>query len=174
VNFSGPFSVEKWFSALRAGPSFVTNGPMLFFQTKPKGSLMEGSVEANSAEPLDRIEIVANGDVIEWFPVAPGTNDFQTTFTFDPQKYSWVAARCFQQEGETIRFAHTSPIYLPGHYDCRSDAKYYVDWVNNLVHQTSDNPKRFPSSQEQDQALNTYRQALAFYQQKADQGCSGK
>ncbi len=171
VKFSGPFSVEKWFQALREGPSFVTNGPMLFFAVKPERALMEGAVEADAPGPLDRIEIVANGEVIEWFPVAPETTNFQTTFTFHPQKYSWIAARCFLREGDTVRLAHTSPIYLPGHYDCRPDAKYYVDWMNNLIDQTKDSPKRFPSPSEQDQEIGTYRQALGFYQQKADQEC---
>ena len=173
VNFSGPFTPEKWFTALREGPSFVTNGPMLFFHVKPEGALMRATVEAHSHEPLDRIEIVANGEVIQWYPIAPGTNDYQAEFTFDPQKYSWIAARCYLRGSDTLRLAHTSPIYLPGHFDCRPDAKFYVDWMNNLIHQTRENPKRFPSATEQDQELDTYGQALAFYQQKLEQGCWG-
>ncbi len=174
VKFSGPFSVEKWFRALREGPSFVTNGPMLFLQVKPQGKLMAASVEARSPEPLDRIEIVANGEVIDWRPIPPETSDFQAEFTLDPQKYSWIAARCFSREGETLRLAHTSPVYLPGHYDCRSDAKYYVNWINNLINQTKENLKRFPSTEEQTLDLNTYGQALAFYQQKFEHGCAEK
>jgi len=172
VNFSGPFSVEKWFRALREGPSFVTNGPMLFFHVKPEGALMKATVEAHSREPLDCIEIVANGEVIQWYPIPPGTDDSQAEFTIDPQKYSWIAARCFLRGGDTLRLAHTSPIYLPGHYDCRPDAKYYVDWMNNLIRQTQENPQRFPSATEQEQELDTYGQALAFYQQKLQQGCT--
>ncbi|MGA3324632.1 MAG: CehA/McbA family metallohydrolase [Terriglobia bacterium] len=172
VNFSGPFSEEKWFRALREGPSFVTNGPMLFFHVKPQGALRKVTVEAHSSEPLDRIEIVANGEVIQWYPLPPGTADFQAESTVDPQKYSWIAARCFLRGGDTLRLAHTSPVYLPGHYDCRSDAKYYVDWMDNLIHQTKENPKRFPSATEQEQDLDTYGQALAFYQQKLAQGCA--
>jgi len=173
VNFSGPFSVEKWFSALREGSSFVTDGPMLFFHVEPQGALMNVTVEAHSSEPLDRIEIVANGEVIQWHPLPPGTADFQAESMIDPQKYSWIAARCFLRGGDTLRLAHTSPVYLPGHYDCRSDAKYYVDWMDNLIHQTKENPKRFPSATEQDQELETYGQALIFYQQKLQQGCAG-
>jgi hypothetical protein len=173
VNFPGPFSAEKWFTALREGPSFVTNGPVLFFRVKAEGALMKGTVEARASEPIDRVEIVANGEVIDWFPVAPGTDEFKTEVTIDPQKYSWIAARCFLRGGDTIRLAHTSPIYLSGHYDCRSDAKYYVDWMDNLIHQAQENPKRFPSATEQAQELDTYGQALAFYQQKLQQGCTG-
>ena len=173
VNFSGPFSVEKWFTALRKGPSFVTNGPMLFFHVKPEGALMRATVEAHSHEPLDRIEIVANGEAIQWYPIPPSTNAYQAETTIDPRKYSWIAARCYLRGGDTLRLAHTSPLYLPGHFDCRPDAKYFVNWVNNLIHQTKENPKRFPSAMEQEQELDTYGQALAFYQQKLQRGCLG-
>jgi hypothetical protein len=174
VNFSGPLTAEKWFRALRKGPSFVTNGPMLFFHVQPQGPLMAGEVEVHAAQPLERVEIVANGEISEWFPIAPGTTEYRASFTFPPGKYSWIAARCFLREGDTLRLAHTSPYYLPGQYDCRADAKYYVDWVNNLMAQTRENPKRFPSAAEQGQELETYGRALAFYQQKADRGCGGK
>jgi hypothetical protein len=173
VNFSGPFSVEKWFKALREGPSFVTNGPMLFFRAESKGSLMTAHVEAHAEEPLDYVEIVANGEVIQWYPLRSGAHDFQAEISVDPQKYSWIAARCFLREGDTLRLAHSRPIYLPGHYDCRADAKYYLDWMNELIRQTEDAPKRFSSAPEQEQELETYGQALAFYRQKLDQGCWG-
>jgi hypothetical protein len=173
VNFAGPLSPGKWFQVLREGPSFVTNGPMLFFQAKPQGALMKFTVEAHSAEPMDRIEIVANGEVIQWYPLPPGTDNFQAEITIDPQKYSWIAARCFLRGGDTLRFAHTSPIYLRGRADCRPDAEFYVDWINSLIRQAKENPQRFPSAGEQGQELDTYGKALAFYQEKLDQGCMG-
>ena len=172
VNFSGPFTVEKWFAALREGHSFVTNGPMLFFHVTREGAMMKATVEVHAAEPLDRIEIVANGEVIEWYPLPPGTTDYRAVTTIDPQKYTWIAARCFMRGGDTLRMAHTSPVYLPGHFDCRPDATYYADWINALIHQTQENPQRFPSAAEQAQELDTYRRALAFYQEKSQQGCS--
>jgi len=171
VNFAGPFAVEKWFTALREGPSFVTNGPMLFFNVKRDGTRMKASVEAHAREPLDRIEIVANGEIVQWYPVAPGLADYQADFTFNAQKYSWMAARCFLRQGDTLRFAHTSPIYLPGHFDCRSDAQYYVDWMNQLMGQAQADSQRFPSNAERNQELEIYGHALAFYQQKLAQGC---
>jgi hypothetical protein len=173
ANFSGPFSVEKWFGAIREGHSFATNGPMLFFNVKQEGTMMKASVEAHAGGPLDRIEIVANGEVVEWFPVPAGAHDYQGEFTFDPQKYSWIAARCYLPGGDTLRLAHSSPYYLPGHYDCKADAQYYIDWMNELIQKTKDDPKSYPSPTELGQKLDMYAQALAFYQQKLDQGCGG-
>jgi len=171
VNISGPFSVEKWFAGLRDGSSFVTNGPVLFFRVSSQGGAMKATIEARAAEPIDRVEVVADGEVIQWYPLEAGTVNFQAELSFDPQNYAWIAARCFLRGGDTLRFAHTSPIYLPGHYDCRPDAQYYVDWMHDLIAQAVENPKRFPSAAEQAQELDTYKQALAFYQQKLQQGC---
>lgn len=171
VHFSGPFSVAKWFTALHEGKSFATNGPMLFFNVNAEKPLVKGTVEARAREPLDRIEIVANGNIIHWFPVPPGTLRYQAEFTFDPKDYSWVSARCFLRTGGTIRLAQTSPIYLKGHWDCRSDAQYFVNWINDLISRTRANPERFRSAEEEEQVLRTYGQALSFYEEKLQQGC---
>ena len=110
---------------------------------------------------------------MESFPVPAGARDYQGEFTFDPQKYSWIAARCYLPGGDTLRLAHSSPYYLPGHFDCSADAKFYVDWMSELIQKTKDDPKSYPSPTELGQKLDMYAQALAFYQQKLDQGCGG-
>jgi hypothetical protein len=201
VHFSGPFTVEKWFAALREGKGFITNGPMLFFDmnsagpvvhhvasglspaaneahadlkvgatTLNDGPVARANVEAHAREPIDRIELVANGEVIQWAPVPPGTLDYKAEFTFDSQDYTWVAARCFLRTADTIRLAHSSPVFLPGHRDCRPDAKYFVDWVNDLINETK--TRKLPSAADREHLLDLYGQALAFYTQKFQQGCS--
>ncbi|MGH7246881.1 MAG: hypothetical protein ACREH9_02135, partial [Pseudomonadota bacterium] len=90
ARIDGPLTVEKWFAAIRDGHSFVTNGPMLFFQTKKNGTKIEAAVEARAREPIDRCEIVANGEILKRFPVQPGKRQFRGTFTFDPRSHSWV------------------------------------------------------------------------------------
>jgi len=171
AQISGPFTAAKWFSALRKGHSFVTNGPMLFFNVSPEGSLMKATVEARAARPLDRIEVVANGRIIQWFPVPPGRLEYKAEFTFDPAQYSWIAARCFLRPGVTIRMAHTSPVYLKGHYDCRPDAQFFIGWMNDLIRETQADPQRFSSPSQREEILKIYAKALAFYQSKLQQGC---
>ena len=170
VHFTGPFTVEKWFAALREGKEFITNGPMLFFDVNAAGPVARASVEAHAREPIDRIELVANGEVIEWAPAPPGTLDYKADFTFDPKEYTWVAARCFLRTADTIRLAHSSPVFLEGHHDCRPDAKYFVDWISDLISATK--TRKFPAAADQDHLQNLYGQALAVYTQKSQQGCS--
>jgi hypothetical protein len=173
VKLTGPFSVDKWFEGLHEGKNFVTNGPMIFFNLTPDGSRLKATVEAVGREPLDRIEIVADGKIIHWFPAPPGTLRYKADFVIDPKDYSWIAARCFLRPGLTIRLAHTSPVYLKGHADCRPDAQFFVNWMNDLISLTKADTKRFSSDAERDDALKIYDQALAFYEQKLQQGCGG-
>lgn len=170
AHLDGPFTVDRWFAALRAGKSFITNGPMLFFSFHGGGAEATARVEVHAREPIDRIELVANGKVIDWAPAPPGTLDYQADFTVDPRKYSWVAARCFLRTAETIRLAHSSPVFLPGHDDCRPDAQFFVDWMNDLISLTKTRP--LPSASDRAQLLDLYGQALAFYTQKLQQGCA--
>jgi len=214
AHFSGPFTPDKWFAAVRAGKEFITNGPMLFFDVNSAGpvghvapggtrpgnagspalneargnlptksgqvssaatplsdaSMARASVEVHAREPIDRIELVANGEVIQWAPAPPGTLDYKAEFTFDPKQYTWVAARCFLRAAETFRLAHSSPVFLPGHHDCRPDAKYFVDWVTDLVNETK--TRKLPSEADREHLLDLYGQALTFYMQKLDQGCA--
>jgi hypothetical protein len=170
VRLTGQFTVEKWFAALREGRSFITNGPMLSFEVNSTGPVARASVEAHAREPIDRIELVANGEVIQWAPAPPGTLDYKAEFKFDAREYTWVAARCFLRTADTIRLAHSSPVFLPGHRDCRPDAKYYADWVSDLIDKTK--TEKLPPAADRDHLLDLYGQALAFYLQRYRQGCS--
>ncbi len=170
AEIKGPFTVEKWFAALHDGHGFITNGPILFLNVNADGPTARATVEAHAREPIDRIELVANGEVIQWAPVPPDTRDYTAEFTFDPAAYTWVAARCFLRTGDTIRLAHSSPVYLPGKRDCRPDAKYFVGWMNDLIAET--NKQKFPAAKDREHLLGVYERALAFYNQKFEQGCA--
>ena len=73
VHLPDGFTYEAWVAGLNAGRSFVTTGPMLlvqvngqspgrlFEQQEPKSYRLSGS--ALSALPLERIEIMVNGEV---------------------------------------------------------------------------------------------------------------
>jgi hypothetical protein len=170
AHISGPFTVDRWFAAVREGKEFITNGPMLFLDVNSTGPVARANVEVHAREPIDRIELVANGEVIQWAPTPPGTLDYHADFAFDPRNYTWVAARCFLRTVETIRLAHSCPVFLEGRYDCRPDAKYFADWVGDLIKETQTRP--LPSEADRAHLLDLYGQAQAFYTQKIQQGCS--
>ncbi|MCL5746532.1 MAG: CehA/McbA family metallohydrolase, partial [Acidobacteria bacterium] len=162
-----PFTVEKWFTAIRDGRSFVTNGPVLFFRTRQERGRLKSWVEARAREPIDRLEIVANGKVVRSFVPTAGGKTMKAEFSFDPSGYSWVLARCFLKPGVSIRLAQSSPVYLPGRWDARSDAQYFVTWIDDLIALHLSGETRVTDPAQREELLGLYRRARAFYEAKA-------
>jgi hypothetical protein len=146
VKVAGQFTYENWFRSLKAGHSFATNGPMLFLTAdgREPGAelLLRGAphtvrirAEARSQRPLARLEIVVGGQVIRssFKPDSAGRwiAQAEQAFTHD----GWVIARAFEPAGKTIRFAHTSPIYVkvgrPA--PAKDDARFFLDWIDREI-----------------------------------------
>ena len=85
-----PLTIEGFYRAIREGRGFITNGPMLFAKLEGQGDTRSLSVEAIAREPIDRIEVVANGQVIERHAPAPNTMKLRRRFSVDAW---WSAAR---------------------------------------------------------------------------------
>ena len=170
AKLDGPFSVDSWYDALRNGPSFVTNGPMLFFETAPlAGNKLHLKVEARAREPLDRVEIVANGQVIKQFSPRGDKQSFEAEVTIDANGYSWIASRCYVEAKSTIRMAHSRPAFLPGAWNSREDALFFLRWIDDLIEQTKADSKRFALAAERETVLALYDEARRFYLKKAGQ-----
>ena len=75
VQTKGGFTFRSWLEGLQAGRSFITNGPALFLEAdgeEPGGRIEAGDkrraevrIEWRSFQPLDRIELVRDGEVID-------------------------------------------------------------------------------------------------------------
>ena len=92
-------------------------------------------VEALDPRPLARLEVIANGTVVG-SSSQPDQNgrwvvELQKAFSTN----TWIAARAFEPAGSTIRFAHTSPIYVdvgrPS--PTAADAKFFLDWIDREI-----------------------------------------
>ncbi len=168
VHLDEPFSVEAFYRNLRQGQSFVTNGPMLFFDAAEQpGGKIQLTVDALSREPLDRIEIVANGKILETFEAPENKTEFHTTMEMQEGPYSWVAARVFTRNRETIRMAHSRPAYLKGRWNMQDDAVFFIRWIDELIELTRNEPDRVSSEEERKALLGLYHRAREFYERKA-------
>ena len=118
------FSYDAWFEALKQGRSFATNGPMLFLKVNGSevgSTLSLGErravsvnieVEAATMQPLDRVEVLFKGRVVHTSRAPDSSGKWRARFASEVGESGWFVARCFERAGSTIRFAHTSPIYL--------------------------------------------------------------
>src|SRR5437867_3708375 len=130
VHLPGGFSYKTWVSGLNQGRSFVTTGPMLFVRVNdqepghvfkqskagPQDYQVRGS--AMSCQPLQRVEIIVNGEVVrkvkpENKPTKPNAYESPIEETFRIDSSSWIAVRCFEDRPDKrVRFAHTGPVYI--------------------------------------------------------------
>jgi peptidoglycan/xylan/chitin deacetylase (PgdA/CDA1 family) len=180
VHLPSGFSYAAWIKGLKAGRSFVSTGPMLFATvngeaagydfTRPAQATdhMRFSIngEAVSAEPVDRIEVIVNGEVVRTLHPAArrghaGAQEYRFDETVQLESSGWIAVRCWEERGAgRFRFAHTAPwfVEVKGRplRPRREEAEFLVRQVEAEIARSS----TLLSSQ----ALEEYRRAMSIYQ----------
>jgi hypothetical protein len=125
------FTYKNWLGAAAAGRSIVTNGPLLYLsvwsrqsdspggtiQSAPEGSLLQITVSARCLEPIDCLQLLANGEVIA--EASPSGIPCAATLEIEHvlPGGGWVAARCLSSHSSGLYhslplFAHTSPVLI--------------------------------------------------------------
>ncbi len=174
------FDTARFYDAVRRGRTFTTNGPMLLLRVNGRlagdtievrdGEKVRVELEAMAREPIERLELVANGEVIGTMKPRFRETTLTVRQTLNPAGRTWLAARCFLVPGDTIRMAHTGPVYFSGaaaRWDAREDARYFVRWLDDLIAVSESERGRFQNDDERNEVLAIYRQARAFYTQRA-------
>jgi hypothetical protein len=182
------FSYEHWLGALQAGRSFITNGPVLRMTVNgeaPSNDLLDLStlsgpasqtaeivVEWEGTQPVDRVEIVRDGEVA--FAHTNGHQGLSGRFTtsLDVSEAGWVAARCAGSRRTTYAhplWAHTSPVYLhdrPAAPIVRAASADFLeqiersrDWISTRA--------RFDNAAQHDRLLQLYAEGRAAYERLA-------
>jgi hypothetical protein len=182
VHLDGTLDAGAWLKGLNAGRSFVTTGPMLFVtldghepghrfpQTTAarRDYPLAGSIA--SATPLDRIEIVLNGEVARTFRPANRRTErgsfespFETSMTIE--RTSWIAVRGFEKlEDGRERFAHSAPFHIDVAGKPLSPRRFEVDYLIQRVEaQIARSSSVLPAP-----ALDEYRAALKAYRAIAE------
>ncbi|MFQ6003977.1 MAG: CehA/McbA family metallohydrolase [Woeseia sp.] len=116
------FSIDAWYEQLRAGHTFVTNGPMLQLEVNahPMGATIElrsgDAIEISAGaslnpdiEPLDRLELVVHGEVVAAAKDVSPNNSIALEHSLTAEKGIWIAARAY---GMNQAAAHTAPAYV--------------------------------------------------------------
>jgi len=117
IHTQGEVTVDKLVAAVKAGHSYATTGPLVypldmsFGETviAQPGDNVHMSFEAVSAQGLDKVELIRNGEVAETvsFDHKPQRTDF--AFDLEVQDDGWAALVITDQEGNA---AYTNPIWL--------------------------------------------------------------
>jgi len=179
VHLSEDFNCRNWFQGMKDGCSFATNGPMLFFSINncESGDTVTGlygkelqakcSIKVQSLNPLDNIQIVYNGEVIQEIS-ANGSEELTQEFDLSLPESGWVIARAFEKQDKTIKFAHTSPIYIQiGSSPMRprkESSLFYANWCKELLEMSVADKNRYTTHIQREEVESIYRRAIAFYE----------
>jgi hypothetical protein len=186
----GQANYASWLTAVKAGKTFVSNGPILDFEVDGHGPgdvidfqgtrQVNARVKARSILPFNMLEIVCNGDTIGHLVMPLSSNtpvdgvysmEVQTTVKLD--RSSWLAARVIDNpdlrnpilpRGLSV-FAHTSPVYfLRDGRNVRYEASiaYLCKYVAGALHWLNTNPK-FMRGEDLVNARKEAEQALRYY-----------
>jgi len=176
-----PFSYATWFEALKQGRSFATNGPMLFLKVNGAevGSTLNlgrrqpvsvnVEVEAATMHPLDRVEVLFKGRTVHTSRAPDASGKWRARFSSKVRESGWFVARCFERAGSTIRFAHTSPIYLKFDGDTgvvAQDAQFLLNWIEREIAFYRAEPG-FKEASHRQEMIALFQKARAVYERLA-------
>ncbi|GMV92530.1 MAG: hypothetical protein AMXMBFR82_23080 [Candidatus Hydrogenedentota bacterium] len=143
VQVPGEFTYEKWWDGLRAGRSFVTNGPLLLVRANGElpGHVFKSedtieiaiAAELIAQDPIPAFEIIKNGSVERTITMDEWkTSNGLGSIRFDES--GWFLVRTIADVPHTFRFASSAPFYVEiGNSPKRiskTSAKFFLDWVN--------------------------------------------
>jgi len=174
VNVEGELTYEKWWEGLRAGRSFVTNGPLLLVKANGRppghqfsdvgGEAIEISLtaEVNGRDKIEAIEVIQNGEVVQ--SVKPEGTSFSgglPKLSFNRSGWFLVRVRC--QNPRTFRFASTAPFYVEQGKSprrvSRSASQFFLDWVKERAARV-----KIEDPQQRREVLSFHEQARRFWE----------
>ena len=180
---TSPFSLPKFWNAIRTGKSFATSGPLLSFEIdaqSPGAHIHYNSVRRDglsitvgvqSIEPLQTLEVIHNGNVVRQISLSEFQPDpslrYRSTLSHQPSRSGWYACRAIYESPKGhLRQAHSSPIYMtldkkPTAF--KADAEYMLNWIDQLT-AIANEPDRFSSDVDQKEILLTYQRARDAYE----------
>ena len=182
VKVNGKFTYQAWVDGIRAGRTFVTTGPMLFFTAGKgispggtiqarQGDLIDVKVRVSSRIPVDRIEIIESGKIVAVKQNVEKARDLLFDAKVQVEGSSWVAARASaahilpnSARGIPI-MAHSSPVYLEVKGSrCSSprDAALFVRWIDEAL-KWVESKANIPDAGQKTEMVELFQKAKQVY-----------
>lgn len=175
---------DRWLAGLKAGRSMATNGPVLAFELaglQPGGELavpagshaLEFSGFMQSIIPVDHLEVVVNGEVVQTLHTGESRQSAEFTGTVTLSESSWVLLRAWNDDAspdvfDRFPYATTNPVYVEvGGQPLRSaeDAEYFLHWIAR-VRDSADNHPGYNSEEEKQAVLSSIDEAAAVFESR--------
>ncbi|MEO1998729.1 MAG: CehA/McbA family metallohydrolase, partial [Planctomycetaceae bacterium] len=189
VKLDGPLNMKSWLDGLKRGRTFVTNGPIPWLQVEGQGSggtcrltkpgMVRVDVQVDSYVPIDRVDVIVNGQVAHSRKLQPnqptGVRLDRFQIELPLERSSWLALRVHGPDSLHVidgpAYAHTSPVYVliaERPIGSSEDAAYFVDWIERLLRVVAVR-NRYPSDKARREVEALFRKAQAAFRVMADQ-----
>ncbi len=178
VQTGSEFNEPAWWDGLKAGRSFVTNGPLLVITADgyapghvfrdDAGSTVEIRLSGalTTFDDVEEIEIIRNGEIVRTVPAAElhatgslGTIEFTSS--------GWFLVRAIAKNPRTFRFASTAPFYVEIGAEksrvSKRSAKFFLDWIDERGARVGE---KLGDPEQLKEVLAYHEQARAFWAEK--------
>ena len=179
VHVGEDFSYPAWWDGLRAGRSFVTNGPLLLCRANgqlpghvfsgEEGAELQINVSAKliTQDHVPAIEIIRDGHVERSIaPAQFASGGGLGTLSFE--RSGWFLVRAIADNRQTFRFASTAPFYVeigPSKKRIsRESVQFFLDWVDERIDRVR---KNLPDEAQLREVLDHHQQAKKFWKELA-------
>jgi TolB protein len=179
---NGDFTMENWLNGMKDGHAFFSNGALVEFELDGRipgetieissGEGIVASLEINSVTPLERAEIVFNGEVIASIPFTGDRTTLSLERSFRPAESGWYHVRVngtpedsFPMDINWVQAA-TNPIWVTvdgAPPRSAESADYALAWIDKLQEMAEAWPD-WRSQNEKDHVYGQFDEARAIYQ----------
>ena len=179
VHLGNTITYEKWWEGLRAGRSFVSNGPLLrcrangelpghVFSAPAGGKLtIKLTTQLTTRENVPAVEVIKNGRVAEAVRFAATAGE-RPLAEIEFTESGWFLVRAVTDTQKTFRFASTAPFYVQvGEVKrrvSRASAQFFLDWVRERQGRI-----KLPEGPQRVEVLRHHEAAEKFWREKVAQ-----
>jgi TolB protein len=166
---------------LKAGKSFVTNGPIVDLKIEnvnpgeslvinSKGQSLSYTGFLRSNIPIDHVEVIRNGEVVATHSLKGPTKSADLKGTIKVKGSGWILLRAWSREAhpdlpDLYPYATTNPIYIQSsvaNSQQRMAAEYFIKWVSRI--ESKINELAFRTDAEKQSVMKDIQNAKSFYQ----------
>jgi TolB protein len=187
VKVDGKFTLESWLDGLKAGRSFVTNGPVLALRVNGQGigetvrldaaGKVRVEAEVQSACPLSALEVIVGGTTVRSEPCPAkhggGIVIKQLVADIAMERSGWVALRARGPESRHVlggaAWAHSSPVFVTvagKPIASKKDAAFFVEWIDRLI-DSMGRRNRYAKPEDRQRVEALFRRAQTRFQEIA-------
>jgi TolB protein len=182
-----PLTPASWWEAAKAGRSFVTTGPLVELTVggeRPGGTVslsvagrVEVVVRVRSITPLQRVQLVVNGESVQDVPLDPARTTVDWSGSISMPRSGWVHVRAEGLPAERAPLdavyaqAFTNPVWIHINEQPVRDAaaaKYFLQWIDRLQIMADAWPG-WSSAQERAHVFGQFDEARALYRRFAEE-----